>query len=104
MFERFHPAGPQRFMALEASWVRKWRQFRSPLYFVLVKVPDDTGQWLQHLDDGTMHRTMAYWKKVEQADLNAKKITLVKGNRLVAATLGQWRSELLQSYEPGGQA
>lgn len=89
---------------LEESWVRKWGQFHTPLYFVLVKVPDDASQWLQHLDDGTMHRTMAYWKKVEQADLNAKRITLLKGNRLAAATLGQWRSDLLRGFEPGGHA
>jgi hypothetical protein len=87
---------------LEESWVRKWRQFRTPLYFVLVKVTNDASQWLQHLDDGTMHRTMAYWKKVEQADLNASGITLLRGNRLAAATLGQWHSDLLRSYRPGG--
>jgi hypothetical protein len=78
----------------EESWWGKWHQSKIPVYFVLVVVdPDDQVGWLNHQDDGTLHRAAAFWVRVDQLD-DRSRISVPKSQRLTAETLTLWAEEV----------
>jgi Domain of unknown function (DUF4365) len=82
----------------EESWWGKWHQSRVPVYFVLVVVdPDDQLAWLEHKDEGTLHRAAAFWVRVDQLP-DRSRIRVPKSQRLTAATLTQWAAELGECF------
>lgn len=86
---------------IEEKWIEKWRQSLVPVYLIVVIVPKNVADWLDHIDDGTMHRTAAFWERVDRgASLPSVKIP--KNQRLTAATLSLWHNDLLAEFKPGG--
>jgi hypothetical protein len=82
----------------EPHWREMWRNSIHPVYFVLVIVdPDEQQNWLDHRDDGTLHRAAAFWVRVDGLMEN-QNITVPKHQRLTASTLGVWKAELLSGY------
>lgn len=87
--------------SLKPTWLRKWEHSQLPVYFVLVVVPKNEPSWLEHLADGTMHRTAAFWQRVRAEQLDGS-ISIPKGQRLTAETLNSWHSDLLAVFRPAG--
>lgn len=86
----------------EESWWGKWHQSKIPVYFVLVVVdPDDQLTWLEHQDDGTLHRAAAFWVRVDRLP-DGSRITVPKSQRLTAATMATWAAELGLCFTPDG--
>lgn len=82
----------------EDSWWQKWQNSKTPVYFVLVLVdPDDQLQWLEHRDDGTLHRAAAFWVRVDTMPADVS-VTVPKSQRLSASTLTEWSSDLLACF------
>ncbi len=82
----------------EIGWINKWSKSKTPVYFVLVVVdPDEQPAWLEHLDDGTMHRAAAYWVRVNGLPPEAK-IVIPKVQRFTADTLKIWAAEVDACY------
>jgi hypothetical protein len=67
---------------------------------VIVVVPDDVVDWLEHVNDGTMHRTAAFWGRVDTVS-DAPSITIPREQRLTVDTLVLWRTELLRVFSSG---
>lgn len=81
--------------------MRKWRQALNPVYFLLVIVPADCQDWLEHDIAGTMHRAAAFWRRI-RADEIGTSLGVSKTQRLTLATFDEWRNDLLMAYTPGG--
>jgi hypothetical protein len=92
-------AGSTKSWSLKPVWLRKWGESLIPVYFVLVVVPSQEGTWLTHLDDGTLHRTAAFWQKIEVADLTTS-IRIPRTQRLTASTLSTWHADLISLFHP----
>lgn len=93
--------GKTKSWRLKPTWLRKWEQSQLPVYFVLVVVPKDEPTWLEHPADGTVHRTAAFWQRIRAEELDGS-ISIPKAQRLTAATLNGWHSDLLAVFRPGG--
>ncbi|NRD09507.1 DUF4365 domain-containing protein [Rathayibacter agropyri] len=85
------------------DWLRKWGKLKVPVYFVVVVVPDDSGQWLDHHAVGTqMNRTAAYWCRIDVTTVtSANKIVVPRSQRLSAETLIAWENDLLDCFKAG---
>ncbi|MET7967564.1 DUF4365 domain-containing protein [Micromonospora sp. NPDC005305] len=87
----------------DEQWWKKWHNSGVPVYFVLVVMdPDDQPDWLDHRVDGTMHRTAAFWVRVDKMS-QASGITVPKSQRLTADTLRQWSSDVDACFQPQPQ-
>jgi hypothetical protein len=96
------PTGRTASWQAEESWRGKWNQSKIPVYFVLVVVdPDDQLAWLQHQDDGTLHRAAAFWVRVDRLP-DRSRITVPKDQRLTAATLTLWAAEVDACFDIDG--
>jgi hypothetical protein len=88
---------------VKPEWVKHWQQAVLPVYFVLVIVPGEIGEWIKHdPDEGTFHQTAAYWRRICRDEQIGSSISLPKDQRLQASTLGLWHSDLLDVFNPGG--
>jgi hypothetical protein len=82
----------------EAHWWAKWHKSKIPVYFVLVIVdPDDQFQWLNHLADSTLHKSAAFWVRVDKMAAS-ESVVVPKAQRLTAATLIDWASDVEACY------
>jgi hypothetical protein len=82
----------------EESWWGKWHQSGIPVYFVVVVVdPDIQIDWLNHQDNGTLHRAAAFWVRVDHLP-DRSRITVPKSQRLTAETLAEWASDVDASF------
>ncbi|MFG1853452.1 DUF4365 domain-containing protein [Actinomadura geliboluensis] len=78
----------------EEGWWKKWKGSKLPVYLVLVVVdPDTQEKWLEHREDGTLHRAAAFWVRVDTME-EADSIVVPKIQRLTAATLSEWAVDL----------
>jgi hypothetical protein len=88
----------------EAAWWAKWHKSRVPVYFVIVMVdPDDQRRWLEHLGNGTLCRTAAFWVRVDQM-IESRSVTVPKSQRLTADTLAEWAADVDASFGGGWEA
>jgi len=88
---------------VKTEWVNNWQQCRLPVYFVIVIVPAEPAAWIEHDPaDGTFHRTAAYWRRIRRDERIGSRISIPKGQRLQASTLGLWHSDLLEIFNPSG--
>jgi len=85
---------------LKPEWIRKWDQSLLPVYFVIVVVPRKEHVWLDHPISQTVHRTAAFWKRIETGMLGSS-ISVPKSQRLTAATLARWHTDLIAAFSPG---
>lgn len=81
-------------------WIEKWEQSHVPVYFVVVVVPNDSAQWLDHHDGGThMFRTAAYWVRIDAAVLReSPTIRVPRSQRVKADTLAIWHNDLVSGF------
>ncbi|MGX5680262.1 DUF4365 domain-containing protein [Schumannella luteola] len=81
-------------------WIEAWGDSHVPVYFVVVVLPDDSGVWLDHHDGGTdMHRTAAYWVRIDPAALReSPTIRVPRSQRVMADTLTIWHDDLVGGY------
>lgn len=86
---------------VEETWLRKWDEILNPVYFLLVLVPADCGDWLDHDDAGTMHRTAAFWRRIKPEEITTS-ISVSKSQRLTVDTFDTWRADLLVGYNADG--
>lgn len=84
---------------LKSAWVESWsQQLLAPTYVVVVRVPPGIPDWIAHLNDGTMHRTAAYWAQFDPAQHSAS-ITVPQSQRFTIETLHQWRQQLADRFQ-----
>lgn len=84
----------------EPGWWTKWHRAKCPVYLVLVIVdPDDQQRWLEHRDDGTLHRAAAFWARVDHMPA-VSTIVIPKDQRLTADTLREWAGDVDAGYMP----
>jgi hypothetical protein len=87
---------------VEEGWVRKWDDSLSPVYFVVVIVPNDRKLWICHDGaNGTLHRSAAFWVRLVPG-MTKDSIRVPKDQRLMATTMDVWHKDLLDSYRPRG--
>lgn len=81
-------------------WIDSWADSHVPVYFVVVVLPDDSGAWLDHHDAGTqMHRTAAYWVRIDAAALReSPTIRVPRSQRVTADTLSTWHDDLVGGF------
>jgi hypothetical protein len=84
------------------EWVRKWQDSRLPVYLVLVIVPPDAQNWIEHPPGGTFHLTAAFWRRIRPDETIGSRINIPKDQRFEASTLGQWHSDLIEGFAPTG--
>lgn len=89
---------------LDEGWVRKWDASKIPVYFVLVIVPPRWDQWLAHDPQGTMHASVAYWRRVDFGVPMTGQLKIDKTNRLTRDTLAVWHADLLEVFSNVGSA
>lgn len=84
----------------EVNWLDKWAKLKMPVYFVVVVVPDDSANWLDHIATGTtMTATGAFWVRIDvEAVRDANRVTVPRTQRLTAATLRQWETDLHNAF------
>lgn len=93
--------GKTKSVPIEETWLEKWRESLVPVYLIVVIVPKDVSDWLNHMDDGTMHRTAAFWGRVDR-EVTLPSVKIPKSQRLTADTLSLWHKDLLAEFKPGG--
>lgn len=84
----------------DSKWLDKWAKLRMPAYFVVVVVPSDSGTWLDHDPSGTkMVATAAYWTRIDVDTIRStNRIEVPRSQRLSAATLPDWETDLLTAF------
>lgn len=97
----FTLAGKTKSWRLKPEWLRKWDRSLVPVYFVIVVVPKSEPTWLTHPTDGTLHKTAAFWQRVSSST-TAKSISIPRTQRLTAATMATWHTDLLAAFTPAG--
>lgn len=86
----------------EQHWRERWRSKANPVYFILVLVDKvDRVKWLEHPDDGTFHRSAAFWTMVN-AIADDENIVIDKANRFTVQTLCDWEVDLRRRFRPIG--
>jgi len=96
------PGGNTASWQAEESWWGHWHLSRIPVYFILVVVdPDEQLSWLNHQDDGTLHRAAAFWVRVDQLP-DRSRIAVPKDQRLTVDTLPIWAAEVDACFDLGG--
>lgn len=87
---------------LEERWIRKWDRCRVPVYLVVVIVQPDPDEWISHDDNGTLHKSAAFWVRVPKSP--GPSIEVPKDQRLTGRTLSAWYEDLIAMYTPGGES
>jgi hypothetical protein len=88
---------------VKTEWVKKWQDAWLPVYFILVIVPADSADWIDHdRVKGTFHRTAAYWRRIRPDQQIGTRISIPKEQRLQVATLDLWYADLLETFNAIG--
>jgi hypothetical protein len=94
--------GRTKSIPVDESWIEKWSRSLVPVYLLVVIVPSEVSEWLEHVDEGTMHRTAAFWKRVDRG-VALPSVKIPKGQRLTVDTISLWHKELLANFESSGE-
>jgi hypothetical protein len=97
---RFKIDGRSASWKIDEHWLLAWSEAILPVYFLLVLVPRDLSLWLHHDDEGTFHRTAAFWRRLDP-DETGSRVRVPKSQRLTEATLHQWHDDLLATFRAG---
>src|SRR5262245_41371365 len=97
---RFKIEGRSASWEVEEHWLRAWSESILPVYFLLVLVPKNLSLWLHHDDQGTFHRTAAFWRRL-RPDETLSRVQVPKSQRLTEATLDQWHDDMLAVFRAG---
>lgn len=88
---------------VESKWVNKWKLSLLPVYFVIVIVPDEVAEWIEHDPaEGTFHRAAAFWRRIRPDEQIGTRLSIPKDQRFQASTLDAWYSDLLATFDHVG--
>jgi hypothetical protein len=89
----------------EDKWIEKWSAVQLPVYFVIVVVPDDSGQWLDHNTTGThMVGTAAYWVRLTpESFADTKTIKVPRAQRVTMDTIPTWHADFCALFTPSAE-
>ena len=91
--------GRTKSIPVEEGWIEKWSRSLVPVYLLVVIVPKEVSKWLEHVDEGTLHRTAAFWKRVDRG-VTLPSVKIPRSQRLTVDTISLWHRELLANFEP----
>jgi hypothetical protein len=95
--------GRTKSIPVDESWIAKWSGSLVPVYLLVVIVPNEVSKWLEHVDEGTMHRTAAFWKRVDHG-VTLPSVQIPREQRLTVGTISLWHRDLLANFESSGEA
>ena len=76
------PITRQRSFTIKPAWRKNWEDLGLPGYFVVVSVPADTTDWVEHSGKpwATELRSAAFWTRIDPLKPDQKSITVVKSS------------------------
>jgi len=87
---KFKVAGNKFTLPLESGWIRKWSVSDTPVFVVVVKVPQDIQGWLDYDQSFTRHNAVAFGRRfIPTMDL--KSMVFVAEDRVTAESIYEWR-------------
>jgi hypothetical protein len=93
---------------IKKHWRLNWEAADLPIFFVVVVVPENVGDWMQHEyepERRTIHQTSAYWTRIDPLLSDQKSIKVTASNRLTVDTIELWRAmyrEAISGFMGGG--
>ena len=87
---KFVVGNGQMTLQLEDHWVESWEASDTPVFVVVVKVPKNVDQWVEHDAVFTRHHTVAFGKRFPRG-VAAKSLTFSVADKLTSETLYEWR-------------
>lgn len=85
---------------LKKAWIEKWSQCLEPVYLVAVLLSDDDyAGWIKHSDMDTLHKSTAYWVRINQlGSVSSVRIPKSTGNRLSIEAFNIFKDDCLAGY------
>lgn len=85
---------------ITTAWAEKWRVNQNPVFLVVVKVPGDPAEWVDYdTDHETLHRTAAYWARIDCLPSPAPSgVNVQFSNMLTPETVRDWNQMLYSGY------
>jgi Domain of unknown function (DUF4365) len=93
-------AGRSASWPVKDHWLRAWGSAKLPVYLLLVIVPKTISDWVEHQEEGTFHRTAAFWRRLRMEEIGSR-LHIPKTQRFSESTLMQWHADLLTVFVPG---
>lgn len=85
---------------IEEAWVRKWDQNLMPTYFVVVIVPNTSGEnWVSYEAEGAFHHAAAFWARIPRGVSGS--LSIPKSQALVPKTMDIWNQQVLFEFGAG---
>ncbi|WP_226963855.1 DUF4365 domain-containing protein [Tetrasphaera sp. F2B08] len=90
------PITRARSYRIRPGWRRNWERLDLPGYFVVVSVPPDTTDWMEHSSKPwtTVLKSAAFWTRIDPLPPDRKSITVKASDRLTVDTLDLWSADL----------
>lgn len=90
------PITRQRSYAIKPAWRKNWEDLDLPGYFVVVSVPADTTDWIEHGGKpwATELRSASFWTRIDPLKPDQKSVTVKTTQRLTVDTLDTWAADL----------
>jgi hypothetical protein len=88
-------------LTLEDTWRRKWAENYGPIFVVIVKVPSDIPDWIEHAASLTRHRATAFGQRFDPA-VHTKSMTFTAAHRLTVETIYDWRDQTYAFFDGRG--
>jgi hypothetical protein len=90
------PITRQRSYRIKKAWRKNWEDLDLPGYFVVVSVPTDTPDWMEHGSApwSTRLSSAAFWARIDPLQPGQKSITVRANQRLTVDTLEEWSKDL----------
>lgn len=94
----------QKTYPIKDAWRKNWKTLDLPGYFVVVSVPSDTDDWLEHADNprSTLHRSAAFWTRIDPLPDGVGGITVRSSQRLTVDTFATWAQDLQEATKAYG--
>lgn len=77
---------------INEEWWDKWCLDSAPVFVLLVQIPNDGSNWIDHSQtDLTLHNTAGYWVQIDKTIApRPKSVILPRSQRFTKDTLGEW--------------
>ena len=81
---------------IEPAWRVNWEDLDLPGYFVVVSVPPDTQDWVEHLPStrSTHLLSAGYWTRIDPLPATQTSIQVKATQRLTVNTFDSWAADL----------
>lgn len=77
-------------LRLKSEWVDKWTESDTPVFVIVVKVPQSVPEWVEHADVFTRHHTVAFGKRFEPG-MHTSSMKFTAADKMTSETLYEWR-------------